>query len=127
MSVKFEKETVRNAPIPGGKETDVAHKLGEKLTGGKSQTGYLAVSVVRGSVAQPILTATFSLGISQTATNESTSHQDAHFGLSCGFTGSSCIVDRERYLQAWALLHFKSTENGSLWCLHQCAAGTRLD
>ena len=98
MSVKFEKETVRNTPIPGAKETDIAHKIGEKLTGGKSQTGYLAVSVMRGSVAQPILTATFPLGISQTATNESSSHQNAHFGLSCSLTGSSCIVDCERYL-----------------------------
>ena len=45
MSVKFEKETIRDAPIPGARETDIAHKLGEKLTGGKSQTGYLAVSI----------------------------------------------------------------------------------
>ena len=43
MSVKFEKETVRNAPVPGNRKEDVAHKLGEALTGGKSQNGYLAV------------------------------------------------------------------------------------
>ncbi|MCJ1446174.1 MAG: hypothetical protein MMC23_006679 [Stictis urceolatum] len=42
MSVKFEKETIKNAPIPGGKQEDTAHKIGEALTGGKSQTGYLA-------------------------------------------------------------------------------------
>jgi hypothetical protein len=45
MSVKFEKETVRTAPVPGpkaGKE-DTMHKIGEAVTGGKSQTGYLAV------------------------------------------------------------------------------------
>ncbi|MCJ1413381.1 hypothetical protein MMC19_007486 [Ptychographa xylographoides] len=42
MSVKFEKETVRDAPIPGGSKSDIAHKLGERLTGGKGQTGYLA-------------------------------------------------------------------------------------
>jgi hypothetical protein len=46
MSVSFQKETVRG-PAPfvdnGG---DTAHKIGEALTGGKSQTGYLAVSRV---------------------------------------------------------------------------------
>lgn len=47
MSVKFEKETVRTAPSPApgpraGKE-DTMHKIGEAVTGGKSQTGYLAV------------------------------------------------------------------------------------
>ena len=43
MSVKFEKETVRTAPIPGDKQTDIVHKVGETLTGGKTKTGYLAV------------------------------------------------------------------------------------
>lgn len=42
MSVKFEKETVREAPIAGGRKVDFAHEVGEKLTGGESQTGYLA-------------------------------------------------------------------------------------
>ena len=44
MSVKFEKETIREAPVPGGRKVDFAHEVGEKLTGGESQTGYLAVS-----------------------------------------------------------------------------------
>ena len=44
MSVKFEKETIRNAPLPGNRNEDVAHKIGERLTGGKSETGYLAVN-----------------------------------------------------------------------------------
>ncbi|MCJ1375168.1 hypothetical protein MMC20_006402 [Loxospora ochrophaea] len=42
MSVKFEKETIRDAPIPGGRRHEIAHEVGERLTGGKSQTGYLA-------------------------------------------------------------------------------------
>ncbi|MCJ1486173.1 hypothetical protein MMC06_006349 [Schaereria dolodes] len=44
MSVKFEKETIRDTPIPGGRRQDIAHEIGEKLTGGggPSQTGYLA-------------------------------------------------------------------------------------
>jgi hypothetical protein len=46
MSVKFDQETVRTtAPLVGG-NGDTAHKIGEALTGGKSQTGYLAVSRV---------------------------------------------------------------------------------
>jgi hypothetical protein len=45
MSVKIEKETVRTAPIPGigGAKEDTMHKIAEAVTGGKSQTGYLAV------------------------------------------------------------------------------------
>jgi hypothetical protein len=45
MSVRFEKEQVRTtAPlIPGGRDETTAHKIGEALTGGKQQTGYLAV------------------------------------------------------------------------------------
>jgi hypothetical protein len=47
MSVKFEKETVRTTgPVPGlpDKNGSITHQLGEALTGGKQQTGYLAVS-----------------------------------------------------------------------------------
>ena len=43
MSVKFEKETIRDAPIPGGRKHEVAHEIGERLTGGESAQGYLAV------------------------------------------------------------------------------------
>jgi hypothetical protein len=48
MSVKFEKETVRTAPIPGAKAgtEDTIHKIGEAVTGGKGQNGYLAVWVL---------------------------------------------------------------------------------
>lgn len=48
MSVSFQKETIRGpAPLVGnGNGGDTAHKIGEALTGGKSQTGYLAVSRV---------------------------------------------------------------------------------
>lgn len=40
MSVKFEKETVKTVTKAG---EDLAVKVGEKLTGGKAQNGYLAV------------------------------------------------------------------------------------
>ncbi|KAJ5900680.1 uncharacterized protein N7473_004750 [Penicillium subrubescens] len=39
MSVKFQEETVRT--VTGGKPEDLAHRVGERLTGGKTQTGYL--------------------------------------------------------------------------------------
>jgi hypothetical protein len=55
MSVKFEKETIREAPIPGGRRTDIVHEVGERLTGGKGQTGYLAVSGSGESTARAIL------------------------------------------------------------------------
>ena len=50
MSVKFQQETVRETgtPIPGGSKLgfkhEIAHEIGEKLTGGESTQGYLAVS-----------------------------------------------------------------------------------
>lgn len=54
MSVKFEKETVRDtANVRGGKH-DIAHSVGEALTGGKGQTGYLAVCI---SFKSPLLPA----------------------------------------------------------------------
>ena len=42
-SVKFERETVREAPIPGDRKHEFAHKVGERLTGGETKTGYLQV------------------------------------------------------------------------------------
>ncbi|MCJ1354711.1 MAG: hypothetical protein MMC33_004700 [Icmadophila ericetorum] len=42
MSVKFEKETIRQAPIPGARVEGIAHEIGEKLTGGNTTAGYLA-------------------------------------------------------------------------------------
>lgn len=47
MSVKFEKEQVRaTAPlVPGGRNETTVHKIGEALTGGKQQAGYLAVRI----------------------------------------------------------------------------------
>lgn len=43
MSVKFEKEQVRVTEGTRGRAEDTAHKIGEALTGGKAQSGYLAV------------------------------------------------------------------------------------
>ena len=54
MSVKFEQEKIKTtgALVPGvagiagaaaGRDETTAHKIGEALTGGKQNTGYLAV------------------------------------------------------------------------------------
>lgn len=53
MSVKFEKETIRDAPIPGGRKQTFAHEIGERLTGGESQTGYLAVRRSSAQIRDP--------------------------------------------------------------------------
>ncbi|KAI9776068.1 MAG: hypothetical protein M1835_005615 [Candelina submexicana] len=42
MSVKFEKETIKDTTNVRGGKHDIAHSVGEVLTGGKGQTGYLA-------------------------------------------------------------------------------------
>src|SRR5688572_23535432 len=42
MSVKFEKKEATVRAI-GEKTEDLAHQVGQSLTGGKSKTGYLAV------------------------------------------------------------------------------------
>ncbi|KAI9803214.1 MAG: hypothetical protein M1825_002005 [Sarcosagium campestre] len=47
MSVKFEKETIRDTTVGGGRQRgikhEIAHEIGERLTGGESTTtGYLA-------------------------------------------------------------------------------------
>ena len=44
MSVKFQQETVRDAPLPGRRKEGIAHNIGERLTGGETAQGYLAVS-----------------------------------------------------------------------------------
>lgn len=46
MSVKFQQDTVRDTPIPGGRKHEFAHEIGERLTGGETAQGYLAVSFV---------------------------------------------------------------------------------
>ncbi|CAL5873226.1 uncharacterized protein PFLUO_LOCUS7495 [Penicillium psychrofluorescens] len=40
MSVKFQEQSFRT--VAGGKPEDLAHRVGERLTGGKTQAGYLA-------------------------------------------------------------------------------------
>ncbi|KAJ5148052.1 hypothetical protein N7526_001404 [Penicillium atrosanguineum] len=41
MSVKFQEESVRTVAHAAGKPEDLAHRIGDRLTGGKGQIGYL--------------------------------------------------------------------------------------
>ncbi|KAL6721701.1 hypothetical protein ACLMJK_000805 [Lecanora helva] len=45
MSVKFQQETVKDAPTKGGRKERFAHDLGERLTGGETTQGYLAAYI----------------------------------------------------------------------------------
>lgn len=99
MSVTFEKQTVRNSAPVVGRDNDTAHKIGEALTGGKSQTGYLAVSrviqytdlLLQGGISYALL-----LGIPAAATVESPSHKDAHIWRALRTSGSPRIMARAR-------------------------------
>ena len=85
MSVKFQQDTVRDTPTPGGgRKHEVAHEIGERLTGGETAQGYLAVSGVDANhlLLRCQLTNSSELGISEAASIQSSSNQDAHFGLS---------------------------------------------
>ena len=52
MSVKFERESIRETTVGGrvpslatqASRHELVHSIGERLTGGESTTGYLAVS-----------------------------------------------------------------------------------
>lgn len=98
MSVKFQQETVRTS---GGKSEDVvhdlAHKVGERLTGGKTQSGYLAVNLtiwdVGMSKGDESLLTEFAV-LPQTATIESAAHQDADVGGPVGFARTAGVMDR---------------------------------
>lgn len=47
MSVKFQEETVRLATqAPQHHKEHLAHKIGERLTGGNAPNGYLAVCLI---------------------------------------------------------------------------------
>ena len=94
MSVKFEKETIREAPIAGGRKVDFAHEVGEKLTGGESQTGYLAVRCNRTHCDQWNTDGVYSVGIPQATSIQSSAYENAHLWLTGSTSGSSRILDR---------------------------------
>ena len=102
MSVKFQQETIRTS---GAKPAeDLAHRVGERLTGGKTQTGYLAVGYANGNKSGLNLLLTSVAGLSEAAAVEPAAHEDDHFRFPVGCTRTTLIMDRPRYQQAWPLL-----------------------
>lgn len=98
MSVKFEKETIREAPVPGGRKHEIAHEIGERLTGGDTAQGYLAVREPLPHQWKDIRTDgyTTSIGLPSAAPEEPSSHKDAHIWHIVSSTRSARILDRER-------------------------------
>jgi len=96
MSVKFQQETVKDAPIPGGRKEGIAHDIGERLTGGETAQGYLAVSIK--TIFNKLDDETDMhrlLGLPFAATEQPPPHEDAHIGLPVSSTRSPCVMDRE--------------------------------
>jgi hypothetical protein len=92
MSVKFEKETIKTAQVPGGKHEDTVHKIGEALTGGKTAQGYLAVWRKRCDGTRTWL---IDPGIPQAVAGEPNAHKDAHLWVFGGSSGTFGLVDRK--------------------------------
>ena len=96
MSVKFEKETVKDAPIPGGRRHEIAHEMGERLTGGETAQGYLAVRRTPYRLEQDSRTNGYSSGLSPAASKEPSPNEDAHIWNAISSTRSPCVLDRQR-------------------------------
>ena len=120
MSVKFEKETIRDAPVPGGRKHEIAHEIGERLTGGDTVQGYLAVREPLPRPQKDIRTNgyTMSIGLPPAAPEEPSPHKDAHIWHTFSSTRSDRILDRERCQQAWPLRQLSSAQDGCLRRVH---------
>lgn len=66
-------------------------------------------------------------GISSATPVEPSSHKDAHIGLPGSLARNPRVLDREGQDQTWSLLQYSSTEDGSLWCIHQRTFGPSFD
>ncbi len=96
MSVKFEKETIRDTPIPGGRKHELAHEIGERLTGGESQAGYLTVSGGFPVIAKSYADRLGMSDVPQTAPDQPSPYKDAHIWILGSCTRGFGILDRSR-------------------------------
>lgn len=126
MSVKFQQETVKDAPIPGSRKEDIAHNIGERLTGGETAQGYLAVSPIETMVANA-RRLTKALDLPSAAPEQPSPHKDAHIWLIGGSPRSSCVMDREGCQQTWPLHQLSRAQDGCIRCLHQRTSGALPD
>lgn len=118
MSAKFQQETVRDAPIPGSRKDGLAHNIGERLTGGATTQGYLAVSSMRFATRRFATDGTVAPGLSAAASGQPPSHKDAYVGLAGRSARGPRFMDRERRQQTWPLHQLPSAQDGRLWRLH---------
>ena len=152
MSVKFEKESIRetgpstalprdlprdlpNGTPRGGVEGargqhergfkhEIAHELGEKITGGESTQGYLAVCISKpylDAFMMVLMLMFLSIDLPEPAPNKSPAHQDAHKRLPSCVARSCGLLHRSGQEQAWPLLQFAGAEDGCIRCARQRA------
>lgn len=67
------------------------------------------------------------IGLSQAASDESSSHEDAHIRHPVCVTRDPGFVDREGSQQERILLHITSAKDGGVRSVHQCTAGPHLN
>lgn len=120
-SVKFQDDAAVRAFE--NKAEDVAHNIGERLTGGKTQTGYLQVRGPSSRLDSANEYLTIRPGLPQTTPVESPPHEDAHIGLSFRASRIPCVLDRPRCQQTRTLFQLASTEDGDLRDVHQRSVG----
>ena len=124
MSVKFEKETIKDSPLPGlgGRKHEFAHEIGERLTGGETTQGYLAVSYMLPQFHYGKTDNHHASGLSPAAPNQPTSHEDAHIWLPRGSTRAHSFMGCKRCRSIRPLPQLSSAQDGSVWRFHQRAA-----
>lgn len=99
MSVKFQEQTVR---VAGQKTEDLAHQIGDRLTGGRGASGYLAVCFLRREIDSlqddktTVLIEMDESGLSAPAAVEPAAHEDDHVGFPVGSSRTARFVDRTR-------------------------------
>jgi hypothetical protein len=137
MSVKFQQDTIRTTTGVRPEDLaphahDLAHKVGERLTGGNTHTGYLAVCrtltrLKEGIYRLRVLMDRDMTGLLEAAAGIPPSHEDAHIRCALRFAGIRGLVARPRYQQAWPLLQLPRAEDGALRNVRQRAHGPRSD
>ena len=126
MSVKFERESVQNAPVPGNKKVSFMEQITQQTqsksstegkTEGKAKPGYLAVcsTMKRPERRLELIT---NAGLYRAIGKEPVEDEDAHLGIfSCSARGSR-FLDREGHGQAWPLFQLPDPQDGRLWSFH---------
>ena len=95
MSVKFAKETIQETSVGGGRH-GIAHDIGEKLTGGESQQGYLAVRRIKSALKRTKADWRHVTGLPQATSDQPASYEDADLWDIVRFTRTHRVLDCAR-------------------------------